>query len=312
MQEATLQARGKLGPSSSPTRRGIDYLALRSSLGRNASVRSATRGKGVSASVGAGLGDISLSPATGNGVHDVIFRAYKPPTPGGNVDANREDAVRVVRWMAHMDARIFKPLPQSPSLSNGPRSPGAGGAAVKRNQGVDIDRNISEASRAASSPGAAQTHPGEGCVRSAHLVNAVAFAELARQSTVHCAERGAALAEVWRRQEALVAATLTALHHKRGGNRNVGGTAGSRERGSGRGEGDTQGIPYGQIVSNGGNPDAEGIAISVLSADDRSPGPGLLSGSPLRSRGGETITPDVSPSSNRGQPRAAATVGGAI
>jgi hypothetical protein len=39
----------------------------------------------------------------------------------------------------------------------------------------------------------------------------VAFAELARQSTVHCAERGAALAEVWRRQEALVATTLASL-----------------------------------------------------------------------------------------------------
>jgi hypothetical protein len=41
------------------------------------------------------VGGISLKPAAGDSVHDVIFRAYKTPQ---NVNADREDAVRVVRW----------------------------------------------------------------------------------------------------------------------------------------------------------------------------------------------------------------------
>ena len=111
---------GLLGPSPIRNRiggGGGGGDSLGGSFGSNVSMRSSARGGGLGggsvAGMAASIGGISLKPATEHSVHDVIFRAYKTPQ---NVNANREDAVRVVRWLAHMDARVFKPASSS-SLS---------------------------------------------------------------------------------------------------------------------------------------------------------------------------------------------------
>ena len=174
----------------------FNFVTLR--FGSNVSMRSSARGGGGGGGGGgsvargaASMGGISLKPATENSVHDVIFRAYKTPQ---NVNANREDAVRVVRWLAHMDARGFKP--PSSSSSSSPSVVGSSAPAAKENQRPRMaaaggkTRHNDDGDNAAAAAKRNPPRPGEVRARAAHLVNAVAFAELVRQTTVHCAERG--------------------------------------------------------------------------------------------------------------------------
>jgi hypothetical protein len=87
---------------------------------------------------GGAMGGISLKAATSAAVHDVILGAHRHGASGGagaggGASVSRQDAARVLRWLAHMDARIFKPpppppLPPSPDVKEN----GDGGGGKKK------------------------------------------------------------------------------------------------------------------------------------------------------------------------------------